>query len=417
LTRRPLLKALGTSSLLRGWSQPRTNPHVDLCVIGQIDHGKTTLTAAIIKALSKRSPKNAFRSFASIHNAPEVKLHNITLAVSRVEYETANRQYTHADCPGHTDYVKGLITGAVRIDGAILVVAATDGPMPETREQLRLARQLGVSHIVVALNKIDSVKDPALVRLVEVEIRELLATYGFDGGDMPVVKVSALGALNGDPKWEKAIDDLLAAVDKNIPTPARAPDPPFLMPIEDYSSVFLGGTIVTGRIETGVCKVGEEMELVGLRDTKRTVVAGIEISGKKSNEGRTGDKVRLLLRDVRTADVQIGQVISKPDSIKPYKKFRAEIYRFSEKEGGRRTPVFNGYRPEFSFRTTGVTGVARLPASTKMVVAGGNGQMEIELIAPVAMDKGLRFAIRENGFTMGVGVVTDLIREVANRVP
>jgi elongation factor Tu len=326
-----------------------------------------------------------------------------------VEYETANRHYAHVDCPGHADYIKNMITGAAQMDGAILVVAATDGPMPQTREHILLARQVGVPYIVVALNKVDMVEDAELLELVELEVRELLSSYGFPGDTLPVVKVSALGGLNGEPQWEKAIDDLMDAVDKYIPIPERVTDKPFLMPIEDIFSIQGRGTVVTGRIETGICKVGEEMEIVGFRETRKTVVTGVEMFKKLLDEGRAGDNVGLLLRGIDKDDVERGQVIAKPGSIKPFKKFKGEVYVLSKEEGGRHTPFFNGYRPQFYFRTTDVTGVAHLPAGTEMVMPGDNIQMEIELITPVAMDKGLRFAIREGGRTVGAGTVAEIV--------
>jgi elongation factor Tu len=312
------------------------------------------------------------------------------------------------DCPGHADYIKNMITGAAQMDGAILVVAATDGPMPQTREHILLARQVGVPYIVVALNKVDMVDDAELLELVELEVRELLSKYGFPGDDLPVVKVSALGGLNGEPQWEKAIDELMEAVDKYIPLPERVVDKPFLMPIEDIFSIQGRGTVVTGRVETGICKVGEEMEIVGFRDTRKTVITGVEMFKKLLDEGRAGDNVGLLLRGVDKDDVERGQVIAKPGSIKPYKTFKGEVYVLSKEEGGRHTPFFNGYRPQFYFRTTDVTGVAKLPEGTEMVMPGDNVQMTIELITPVAMDKGLRFAIREGGRTVGAGTVSEI---------
>jgi elongation factor Tu len=314
------------------------------------------------------------------------------------------------DCPGHADYIKNMITGAAQMDGAILVVAATDGPMPQTREHILLARQVGVPYIVVALNKVDMVDDPELLELVELEVRELLTSYQFPGDDLPVVRVSALGALNGDEKWEKTVDELMDQVDKYIPMPERAIDKPFIMPIEDIFSIQGRGTVVTGRIERGICKVGEEMEIVGFRDTRKTVVTGVEMFKKLLDEGRAGDNVGLLLRGIEKNDVERGQVISKPGTIKPYKKFKAEVYVLSKEEGGRHTPFFNGYRPQFYFRTTDVTGVAHLPEGMEMVMPGDNVAMEVELITPVAMDKGLRFAIREGGRTVGAGTVTDILQ-------
>jgi elongation factor Tu len=350
-----------------------------------------------------------FRSFDSIDNAPEEKARGITIAVAHVEYETANRHYAHVDCPGHADYIKNMITGAAQMDGAILVVAATDGPMPQTREHILLARQVGVPYIVVALNKVDMVEDAELLELVELEVRELLSKYQFPGDDLPVIRVSALGALNGEPQWEKTVDELMEAVDKYVPIPERVVDKPFIMPIEDIFSIQGRGTVVTGRIEKGICKVGEEMEIVGFRDTRKTVVTGVEMFKKLLDEGRAGDNVGLLLRGIEKNDVERGQVIAKPASIKPFKKFRGEVYVLSKDEGGRHTPFFKGYRPQFYFRTTDVTGVAALPAGTEMVMPGDNVNLEVELITPVAMDKGLRFAIREGGRTVGAGTVTEIL--------
>ncbi len=387
----------------------RSKPHCNVGTIGHIDHGKTTLTAAITKTLAKHNPKNKFRSFDSIDNAPEEKARGITIAVAHVEYETANRHYAHVDCPGHADYIKNMITGAAQMDGAILVVAATDGPMPQTREHILLARQVGVPYIVVALNKVDMVDDPELLELVELEVRELLTSYGFPGNDLPVIKVSALGALNGEEKWEKTVDELMDAVDKYIPQPVREIDKPFLMPIEDIFSIQGRGTVVTGRIEKGICKVGEEMEIVGFRDTRKTVVTGVEMFKKLLDEGRAGDNVGLLLRGIEKTDVERGQVIAKPGSITPHKKFKGEVYVLSKDEGGRHTPFFKGYRPQFYFRTTDVTGVATLPEGMEMVMPGDNVQLVVELITPVAMDKGLRFAIREGGRTVGAGTVSEIL--------
>jgi elongation factor Tu len=387
----------------------RSKPHVNVGTIGHIDHGKTTLTAAITKTLAKHNPKVKFRSFDSIDNAPEEKARGITIAVAHVEYETANRHYAHVDCPGHADYIKNMITGAAQMDGAILVVAATDGPMPQTREHILLARQVGVPYIVVALNKVDMVDDPELLELVELEVRELLSSYQFPGDDLPVVKVSALGALNGDAKWESAIDELMAQVDSYIPLPERPKDRPFLMPIEDIFSIQGRGTVVTGRIEQGICKVGEEMEIVGFRDTRKTVVTGVEMFKRLLDQGEAGDNVGLLLRGIEKTDVERGQVLAKPNTIKGYSKFKAEVYVLSKEEGGRHTPFFNGYRPQFYFRTTDVTGVAKLPEGMEMVMPGDNVSLEIDLITPVAMDKGLRFAIREGGRTVGAGTVTEIL--------
>jgi elongation factor Tu len=384
----------------------RSKPHVNIGTIGHIDHGKTTLTAAITKVLGKHNPKVKFRSFDSIDNAPEEKARGITIAVAHIEYETANRHYAHVDCPGHADYIKNMITGAAQMDGAILVVAATDGPMPQTREHVLLARQVGVPSIVVALNKVDMVDDP---ELLELEVRELLSKYQFPGDDLPVVRVSALGALNGEAKWEESVEKLMSEVDRYIPQPPREKEKPFLMPIEDIFSIQGRGTVVTGRIEKGVCKVGEEMEIVGFRDTRKTVVTGVEMFKKLLDTGEAGDNVGLLLRGIEKDDVERGQVIAKPGSITPHKKFRGEIYVLSKDEGGRHTPFFKGYRPQFYFRTTDVTGVTELPAGTEMVMPGDNVSLVVELITPVAMDKGLRFAIREGGRTVGAGTVTEIV--------
>src|SRR2546427_5338391 len=387
----------------------RTKPHVNVGTIGHIDHGKTTLTAAITKVLHTKNAKIAVREYGTIDSAPEERERGIPIAVAHVEYETAKRHYAHTDCPGHADYIKNMITGAAQMDGAILVVAATDGPMPQPREHILLARQVGVPYIVVAMNKVDRVDDPELLDLVELEVRELLKSYQFPGDDLPVIRVSALGALNGEPQWEKTVDELMDAVDNYIPMPERVIDKPFLMPIEDIFSIQGRGTVVTGRIERGICKVGEEMEIVGFRDTRKTVVTGVEMFKKLLDEGRAGDNVGLLLRGVEKDEVERGQVIAKPGSIKPHKKFKGEVYVLSKEEGGRHTPFFKGYRPQFYFRTTDVTGVAELPEGTDMVMPGDNNGLTIELITPVAMDKGLRFAIREGGRTVGAGTVTEII--------
>ncbi len=326
-----------------------------------------------------------------------------------MEYETENRHYAHVDCPGHADYVKNMITGAAQMDGAILVVSAADGPMPQTREHILLARQVGVPYIVVALNKVDMVDDAELLELVELEVRELLTSYQFPGNDLPVVRVSALGALNGEEKWEKTVEELMARVDDYIPLPERVIDKPFLMPIEDIFSIQGRGTVVTGRIDKGICKVGEEMEIVGFTDTRKTVVTGVEMFKKLLDEGRAGDNVGLLLRGIEKTDVERGQVVAKPGSIKPHKKFKGEVYVLSKEEGGRHTPFFNGYRPQFYFRTTDVTGVAKLPEGMEMVMPGDNVSLEVELITPIAMDKGLRFAIREGGRTVGAGTVAEIV--------
>jgi elongation factor Tu len=387
----------------------RSKPHVNVGTIGHVDHGKTTLTAAITKVLAKHNPKITFRSFDSIDNAPEEKARGITIATAHVEYETPNRHYAHVDCPGHADYVKNMITGAAQMDGAILVVAATDGPMPQTREHILLARQVGVPAMVVFLNKCDAVDDAELLDLVELEVRELLSKYEFPGDDIPVIRGSALNALNGEAEGEKQVDELMAAVDSYIPTPARAIDQPFLMPVEDIFSISGRGTVATGRIERGIVKVGEAVEIVGIRDTRNTVVTGVEMFKKLLDEGRAGDNVGLLLRGVDRKEIERGQVISKPGSIKPHTKFKAEAYVLTKEEGGRHTPFFTGYRPQFYFRTTDVTGVANLPEGVEMVMPGDNIAMTIELITPIAMEKGLRFAIREGGRTVGAGTISEII--------
>jgi elongation factor Tu len=387
----------------------RTKPHVNVGTIGHVDHGKTTLTAAITKVLAKHNPKITFRSFDSIDNAPEEKARGITIATAHVEYETPNRHYAHVDCPGHADYVKNMITGAAQMDGAILVVAATDGPMPQTREHILLARQVGVPAMVVFMNKVDAVDDPELLDLVELEVRELLSKYEFPGEEIPIIRGSALNALNGDPAWEPKIDELMAAVDSYIPTPAREIDKPFLMPVEDIFSISGRGTVATGRVERGIVKVGETVEIIGIRDTRSTVVTGVEMFKKLLDEGRAGDNVGLLLRGVDRKEIERGQVIAKPGSIKPHTKFKAEAYVLTKEEGGRHTPFFTGYRPQFYFRTTDVTGVAHLPEGVEMVMPGDNIAMEIELITPIAMEKGLRFAIREGGRTVGAGTISEII--------
>jgi elongation factor Tu len=387
----------------------RSKPHVNIGTIGHIDHGKTTLTAAITKTLAKHNPKVTFRSFDSIDNAPEEKARGITIAVAHVEYETKNRHYAHVDCPGHADYIKNMITGAAQMDGAILVVAAPDGPMPQTREHVLLARQVGVPYMVVALNKVDMMEDAELLELVEMELRELLSSYGFPGEELPICRVSALGALNGEPEWEKSVDDLMEAVDNYIPLPKRDVDKPFLMPIEDIFSIQGRGTVVTGRIEQGVIKVGEEVEIVGFRDTRKTVVTGVEMFKKLLDSGMAGDNVGLLLRGIDKDDVERGQVLAKTNSIKPHTNFKGEVYVLSKEEGGRHTPFFKGYRPQFYFRTTDVTGVMMLPEGTEMVMPGDNVTISVELITPVAMDKGLRFAIREGGRTVGAGTVSEVV--------
>jgi elongation factor Tu len=387
----------------------RSKPHVNIGTIGHVDHGKTTLTAAITKVMSKHNPKMVFRSFDSIDNAPEEKARGITIATAHVEYETPNRHYAHVDCPGHADYVKNMITGAAQMDGAILVVAATDGPMPQTREHILLGRQVGIPSMVVFMNKVDMVDDEELLELVELEVRELLSSYEFPGDDIPVIKGSALKALEGDPKWEPTIDELMQAVDDYIPTPERAIDQPFLMPVEDIFTIQGRGTVATGRIERGVIKVNEAVEIVGIKPTQNSVCTGVEMFKKLLDEGRAGDNVGLLLRGVERSAIERGQVIAKPGSITPHTKFKAEAYVLTKEEGGRHTPFFTGYRPQFYFRTTDVTGVAHLPEGVEMVMPGDNIQMEIELIAPIAMEKGLRFAIREGGRTVGAGTVTEIV--------
>ena len=387
----------------------RSKPHVNIGTIGHVDHGKTTLTAAITKVLQKHNPKINFRSFDSIDNAPEEKARGITIATAHVEYETANRHYAHVDCPGHADYVKNMITGAAQMDGAILVVAATDGPMPQTREHILLARQVGVPSMVVFMNKVDAVDDAELIELVEMEIRELLSSYEFPGDDIPVIQGSALKALEGDEKWEAKIDELMEAVDTYIPTPARETDKPFLMPVEDIFTIQGRGTVATGRIERGQINVNEPVEIVGIKETRNSVVTGVEMFKKLLDSGMAGDNVGLLLRGVERKEIERGQVIAKPGSITPHTKFKAEAYVLTKEEGGRHTPFFTGYRPQFYFRTTDVTGVAHLPAGVEMVMPGDNIQMEIELIAPIAMEKGLRFAIREGGRTVGAGTVSDIV--------
>jgi elongation factor Tu len=387
----------------------RSKPHVNVGTIGHIDHGKTTLTAAITKVLAKHNPKIQFRSFDSIDNAPEEKARGITIATAHVEYETKNRHYAHVDCPGHADYIKNMITGAAQMDGAILVVAATDGPMPQTREHILLARQVGVPAMVVFMNKVDAVDDAELLDLVELEVRELLTSYGFPGDEIPIVRGSALGGLNGEAQWEKSVEELMDAVDSYIPQPARETDKPFLMPVEDIFSISGRGTVATGRIERGQVKVGEEVEIVGIKPTRKTVVTGVEMFKKLLDSGMAGDNVGLLLRGVERKEIERGQVISKPGSITPHTKFKAEVYVLTKEEGGRHTPFFSGYRPQFYFRTTDVTGVATLNEGVEMVMPGDNSGLTIELIAPIAMEKGLRFAIREGGRTVGAGTVSEVI--------
>ncbi len=386
----------------------RSKPHINVGTIGHIDHGKTTLTAAITKTLAKNDPSVSFRSFDSIDNAPEEKARGITIATAHVEYQTSNRHYAHVDCPGHADYIKNMITGAAQMDGAILVVAATDGPMPQTREHILLARQVGVPYIVVFLNKCDAVEDEELLELVELEVRELLSSYGFPGDDIPVVRGSALKALDEEEEWVVKIDELMAAVDDYIPVPERAIDKPFLMPIEDIFSISGRGTVVTGRVERGMVKVGEELEIVGFKPTFKTVITGVEMFKKLLDEGQAGDNVGLLLRGTKKDEVERGQVVAQKGSITPHTKFNAEVYVLTKEEGGRHTPFFNGYRPQFYFRTTDVTGSSSLPEGVEMVMPGDNVSLEITLITPVALEKGLRFAIREGGRTVGAGTVTEI---------
>jgi elongation factor Tu len=387
----------------------RSKPHVNVGTIGHIDHGKTTLTSAITQVLHKFDPKVAIRSFDSIDNAPEEKERGITIATAHVEYSTSKRHYAHVDCPGHADYIKNMITGAAQMDGAILVVSAADGPMPQTREHILLARQVGVPYIVVFMNKVDMVDDPELLDLVELEVRELLTFYEFPGDEIPVVRGSALKALEGDPDGEKQVMALMEAVDSYIPIPQRDVDKPFLMPVEDIFTISGRGTVATGRVERGKIKVGEEIEIVGMRETVKRVVTGVEMFKKLLDEGMAGDNVGLLLRGTEKKDVERGQVIAAPGSITPHTHFKAQVYILSKEEGGRHTPFFNGYRPQFYFRTTDVTGVAELPAGTEMVMPGDNVNLTIKLITPIAMEKGLRFAIREGGKTVGAGTIAEII--------
>jgi elongation factor Tu len=391
----------------------RVKPHANIGTIGHVDHGKTTLTAAITKALALKGQAN-FRSFDSIDNAPEEKARGITIATAHVEYETDKRHYAHVDCPGHADYIKNMITGAAQMDGAILVVSAADGPMPQTREHILLARQVGVPYIVVFMNKVDMVDDPELLDLVELEVRELLTKYQFPGDKIPVIRGSALKAMNStgtDVGVEdyKCIWELMDAVDSYIPTPERPIDKPFLMPIEDVFSISGRGTVVTGRVERGIVKVGEEVEIVGLGETRKTVATGVEMFRKLLDEGRAGDNIGVLLRGIGKDEVERGQVLAKPGSITPHTKFKAEVYILTKEEGGRHTPFFKGYRPQFYFRTTDVTGVAQLPEGVEMVMPGDNVALTVELITPIAMEEGLRFAIREGGRTVGAGVVTAVL--------
>jgi elongation factor Tu len=391
----------------------RVKPHINVGTIGHVDHGKTTLTAAMTKLLSLTG-KAEYRAFDSIDNAPEEKARGITIATAHVEYETEARHYAHVDCPGHADYIKNMITGAAQMDGAILVVSAADGPMPQTREHILLARQVGVPYIIVYMNKIDMVDDPELIELVEVEVRELLSKYGFPGDKIPVIKGSALKAMESDSKDTgaeefKSIAELLKSLDDYIPTPKREIDKPFLMPIEDVFSISGRGTVVTGRVERGVVKVGEEVEIVGMGETRKTVATGVEMFRKLLDEGRAGDNVGILLRGIGKDEVERGMVLAKPGSITPHKKFKGEIYILTKEEGGRHTPFFNGYRPQFYFRTTDVTGIAHLPEGIEMVMPGDNVTISVELISLIAMEKEVRFAIREGGRTVGAGVVTEVI--------
>jgi elongation factor Tu len=382
---------------------------VNIGTIGHVDHGKTTLTSAITMALAKSNPRIQVRSFDSIDNAPEEKARGITIATAHVEYETPKRHYAHVDCPGHADYIKNMITGAAQMDGAILVVSAADGPMPQTREHILLARQVNVPAVVVALNKVDMVDDPELLDLVELEVRELLTKYEFPGEEIPVVRISALRAMGGDEEAQRGILKLMEEVDRYIPLPERAVDKPFLMPIEDIFSISGRGTVVTGRIEQGQVKVGEEMEIVGVRPTVRRVVTGVEMFKKTLDSGQAGDNVGLLLRGTDKDEVERGQVVAAPGSITPHTQFKGEVYVLAKEEGGRHTPFFAGYRPQFYFRTTDVTGSATLPEGVEMVMPGDNVTLAVTLITPIAMDKGLRFAIREGGRTVGAGTVTEIV--------
>jgi len=390
----------------------RTKPHVNIGTIGHIDHGKTTLTAAITKVLHDKMPDiNPFTPFDQIDKAPEERQRGITISIAHVEYQTEARHYAHVDCPGHADYIKNMITGAAQMDGAILVVAATDGPMPQTKEHVLLARQVGVPSIVVALNKCDMVDDEEILELVELEVRELLSEYEFPGDDIPVVRVAAFPALNGDEKWSESIMELMSAVDSYIPTPEREIDKPFLMPIEDVFTITGRGTVVTGRIERGIIKINETVEIVGIKDAKQTTtVTGVEMFRKLLDEGQAGENVGLLLRGTKREDVERGQVVCKPGSITPHTEFEAQVYILSKDEGGRHTPFFNNYRPQFYFRTTDVTGVVDLPEGTEMVMPGDNTEMKVSLIQPIAMEEGLRFAIREGGRTVGAGRVTKILK-------
>jgi elongation factor Tu len=388
----------------------RTKPHLNIGTIGHIDHGKTTLTAAITRVLSEANPNTSFTAFDQIDKAPEERQRGITISIAHVEYETENRHYAHVDCPGHADYIKNMITGAAQMDGAILVVAATDGPMPQTREHVLLARQVGVPNLVVALNKADMVDDEEILELVELEVRELLNEYEFAGDDIPVVRVSALKALEGDAEWSGKILELMAAVDDFIAEPPRDVDRPFLMPIEDVFSITGRGTVVTGRVERGIVHVNDEVEIVGIKATTKTVCTGVEMFRKLLDEGRAGDNIGALLRGTKKEEVERGQVLAKPGSITPHTNFEAQVYVLTKDEGGRHTPFFGNYRPQFYFRTTDITGAIELPSGTEMVMPGDNTEMTVELIAPIAMEEGLRFAIREGGRTVGAGRVTKILK-------
>ena len=390
----------------------RTKPHVNIGTIGHIDHGKTTLTAAITRVLHEKFPDlNPFTPFDEIDKAPEERQRGITISIAHVEYQTESRHYAHVDCPGHADYIKNMITGAAQMDGAILVVAATDGPMPQTKEHVLLARQVGVPSIVVALNKADMVEDEELLELVELEVRELLSEYEFPGDDIPVVRVSALKALEGDPEWSQSVLDLMEQVDTYIPEPERETDKPFLMPIEDVFTITGRGTVVTGRVERGILKVNEEVEIVGIREgSQKTVVTGVEMFRKLLDEARAGENVGLLLRGTKKEEVERGMVVTKPGSTTPHTEFEAQVYILSKDEGGRHTPFFNNYRPQFYIRTTDVTGVVQLPEGTEMVMPGDNTEMSVSLIQPIALEEGQRFAIREGGRTVGAGRVTKIIK-------
>jgi elongation factor Tu len=387
----------------------RTKPHVNVGTIGHIDHGKTTLTSAITKVLAERKLAK-YIEFGQIDKAPEERERGITIAIAHVEYETEKRHYAHVDCPGHADYIKNMITGAAQMDGAILVVAATDGPMPQTREHILLARQVGVPAIVVYMNKCDAVDDPELLELVELEVQELLTKYEFPGDETPIIRGSALKALEGDPNWTKSIDELMEAVDNYVPLPTREIDKPFLMPVEDVFTISGRGTVVTGRVERGRIKVGEDVEIVGFRPTVRTVATGVEMFRKILDEGQAGDNVGILVRGIKREDVERGQVLAKPASITPHTRFKAETYVLTKEEGGRHTPFFKGYRPQFYFRTTDVTGSVVLPEGVEMIMPGDNITMDVTLITPIALETGIRFAIREGGRTVGAGVVTEVIQ-------